>query len=181
MLGTSSYTFTASPLPVTLAGFSAKKVDSRNLVQWSTTLETNNSGFELERSGDAKSFDLIAKLDGKGNSKNTNNYQFTDVSPLTESYYRLKQIDFDGTSTYSRIIHVRSELTPLKVYPNPAKGHFVLESPNPENPAIIYNLQGKKLLEKSGANVQTFKTDQMASGTYIIQVGTQSVKLVLEN
>jgi Leucine-rich repeat (LRR) protein len=179
-LFTDPYTFSANPLPVMLASFSAKKVEQGNLILWSTTMEINNAAFELERSCDAKNFETIAKRDGKGNSKFPVNYQFTDTIPLEENYYRLKQIDYDRTSTYSRIIHVQSVKSTLKVYPNPTHGDFILESSAIHEPATIYNLLGQKLLEKQGSKLHTFKTDAMNNGIYIIKVGNQSVKLVLE-
>ncbi|MEO6686623.1 MAG: leucine-rich repeat domain-containing protein [Dyadobacter sp.] len=174
------YNFSNTPLPVTLVNFSAKKTEKGNLIFWSTTSETNNSGFEIERSSDAKSFISIATLDGKGNSKSSNNYQFTDVNPLPDNYYRLKQIDYDGTSAYSRMIYVDWGTNTLKVYPNPAKGDFILESSDINSPATLYNLQGQKLIEKEGAGLHSFKTDEMSSGTYILKVGKSSTKVVLE-
>lgn len=175
-----TYVYNENPLPVTLVNFNAKKTPNGNLIFWSTTSETNNAGFEVERSNDAKDFTLIARIDGKGNSKATVSYQFTDANPPVDNYYRLKQTDYDGTTTYSRIIHLQSETAILKAYPNPAREEFVLESSDSKSPVSIYNIAGQKILEKPGAAQQTFKTDQMNRGTYIIQVGTKNVKLVME-
>ncbi|MDQ6480680.1 hypothetical protein [Dyadobacter sp. LHD-138] len=73
--------------------FAAGKSESGNIIFWSTSSETNNAGFEIERSADTKSITTIAKINGKVSSKLHNNYQFTDTTPLADSYYKLKQID----------------------------------------------------------------------------------------
>lgn len=175
-----TYIFNDTPLPVTLVNFNAKKIENGNLISWSTTSETNNAGFEIERSDNAKNFNLIARIEGKGNSKATLTYQYTDINPLAENYYRLKQIDYDGKTTYSRMIHVQSETATLKAYPNPARGQFVLESSDAKSPVSVYNVLGQKVLKKPGAAKQILETDHMDSGTYIIQVGAKSLKVVME-
>ena len=170
----------AGALPVTLVNFTAKKSEKGNLISWITTMEVNNAGFEIQRSADAKSFVTIAKLDGNGNSKSSHTYQFIDTDPLPGSYYKLKQIDFDGTTSYSRQVFVNSKSSILKLYPNPTKGDFILESTDPDSPVLIYNLRGQKVQEKKGASLNTITTDQLSHGIYIIRVGSQSVKLGVE-
>lgn len=180
VLYSNSYTFSANPLPVKLVNFIGKKTDKGNVISWNTTIEINNAGFELERSADAKSYVTIAKIDGNGTSKTTNNYVFTDQNPLKNSYYRLKQIDYDGTTTFSRAIHVQTELGKLKVYPNPAKSDFTVENSDEQGLVSIYDLRGQKVVEKPGSNILIFKIDNFNSGAYIIQSGNESVKVLIE-
>ena len=175
-----SLTYTAGPLPVTLVNFTAKKTAKGNLISWSTTTEVNNAGFEIQRSADAKSFARIARFDGNGNSKSSHTYQFIDTDPFPSSYYKLKQIDFDGTTTYSHQVFVNAEISALKLYPNPTKGDFTLESTDSDNPVLIYDLLGQKVLEMKGKGIRTLQTDQLSRGIYIIQVGSKSAKLVVE-
>lgn len=179
-LFSTQYSYSQNPLPVSLVNFSARPSVNGNLISWTTTSETNNAGFEIERSADAKSFVSIAKVDGKGDSKSLNNYQFIDKSPLEGSYYKLKQIDYDGTVTYSRQVFVRSEVSYLKLFPNPTKGDFVVESTDSGSPVFIYNLSGQKVFERKGSTSNTIPTDQLKNGLYVIQVGSQATKLVVE-
>ena len=171
----------STPLPVTLVNFTAKHSPEGNLLQWSTTSETNNAGFEIERSNNAKSFEKIGFTDGKGESGSLHSYQFIDQNPFPVSYYRLKQLDYDGTSAYSHIIRVRSEVAALKVYPNPVKGQVSIES-NLENETVqIYDLKGIQILKKSVLPLQTISTINWQTGTYLIRVGDKTQKIFVEN
>ncbi|MBN8701889.1 MAG: T9SS type A sorting domain-containing protein [Bacteroidetes bacterium] len=89
---------TGNPLPIELLEFNARSVENKEVeLTWTTTSETNNSYFTIERSKDAEAFESIATIVGAGNSNSLKNYQFTDKSPYKGvSYYRLKQTDFDG-------------------------------------------------------------------------------------
>jgi hypothetical protein len=94
-----------NPLPVTLLNFDAKCDDNKVLIEWSTTTEVNNSHFILEKSYDANTFFEIATINGAGNSSTKLSYSFIDDSPNSGSlYYRLKQVDFNGSATYHSVI-----------------------------------------------------------------------------
>lgn len=166
-------------LPVTLVNFNAKRSGETNWLRWSTTREVNNSGFEIERSFNARNFEKIGFVDGKGESKNLETYLFVDENPLLVSYYRLKQIDFDGTSTYSRIVQVSAAEQAFKLYPNPAKDIFTIESKGTGQSIDIYDLKGTKLFEKPVLNSQTVSTENWPAGTYIIKHGDLSKKIVI--
>ncbi|TAG39387.1 MAG: LamG domain-containing protein [Cytophagia bacterium] len=110
---------TSSPLPITLLSFEGKRTNENNvLLQWKTATELNNKGFEIESSKNSTSFTKIAFVDGAGNSTNIRNYQF-NVQNSDDTYYRLKQIDFDGSFSYSSIIFVKGIENIVNVYPNP--------------------------------------------------------------
>lgn len=175
----SSRTTYNSALPVRLVNFTAKKTGGANLLRWSTTMEVNNAGFEIERSFDAKTFEKIGFMTGKGESRNLENYQFVDENPTLVSYYRLKQIDVDGKSTYSRIIQISSAEQAFKLYPNPAKDIFTIESKGGGKSIDIYDLKGTKILEKPVLNSQTVSTANWSAGTYIIKHGDLSKKIVI--
>ncbi|WP_254411204.1 leucine-rich repeat domain-containing protein [Dyadobacter diqingensis] len=166
-------------LPVRLVNFTAKKSGVTNLLRWSTTMEVNNSGFEIERSVDARNFEKIGFRNGKGVSKNLETYQFVDENPLLVSYYRLKQIDIDGKSTYTRIVQVSSAEQVFKLYPNPAKDVFTIESTGSGKSIDIYDLKGTKIFEKPVLNSQTVSTMNWPAGTYIIKHGELSKKIVI--
>ncbi|AQG79748.1 hypothetical protein AWR27_10670 [Spirosoma montaniterrae] len=95
-------------LPVTLTEFSATQSPNDCSVQlnWATSLELTNEKFIVERSSNAQSFEGIGSVAGRGTTNANQRYSFVDSSPLPTAYYRLKQVDADQTSTYSKIIAV---------------------------------------------------------------------------
>jgi len=97
-------------LPITLVSFTAEKSKSNVLLKWTTASEINNDYFMPERSKDGKAFEEVGRVQGAGNSTTMLSYSLTDASPFDGvSYYRLKQVDFDGTSSYSDIVAVNME------------------------------------------------------------------------
>ncbi|TSA50561.1 MAG: PKD domain-containing protein, partial [Sphingobacteriales bacterium] len=96
-------------LPITLVSFTGENNGSHNLILWKTESEINNKGFQLLRSADGINFSSIAFVDGGGTTYNTSDYNFTDKNLQSEIYYyRLQQIDFDNTESYSNIIAIYS-------------------------------------------------------------------------
>lgn len=190
----------SAPLPITLSGLSAN-VTNRNsvLLEWSTSTEINNDYFSIEKSSDGEHFDFVANVKGSGNSNTTKNYSLEDRKPYYgKSYYRLKQTDFDGNYTYSRIVKVeiKDERQPvLTLFPNPAKGskfsfRIVGIKKAGKIPLILFNRQGKKIAERTySANVAGVIEDSWAfesplpAGLYIIKAGRTlqlSQKLVIQ-
>lgn len=110
-------------LPVSLTSFNAYATDKQTVsIQWQTAQERNSSHFIVERSADLQTFTTIAQLDAAGTTDVPRQYEFTDLSPLLSlNYYRLTQVDTDGTTQRYRPVAVR--LTPVcSVYPNPSDG-----------------------------------------------------------
>ncbi|MBI4947343.1 MAG: hypothetical protein HY840_13205, partial [Bacteroidetes bacterium] len=122
------------PLPIELLSFSAKWLDKQYttvILQWATTSETNNDYFVIERSIDAIDFKPIAQINGAGNSNIVINYYAFDKEPYKTSisYYRLKQVDFDGKYTHSHIevILPIDGIDLISIFPNPAHDKFEYE------------------------------------------------------
>jgi hypothetical protein len=95
-----------TPLPVTLVSFSLKnssKERKTNVLSWVTAQEINNNYFAVESSTDGRTFREIGRIKGT-NTSATTSYSFNDQTPAARTYYRLKQVDFDGQTTYSEII-----------------------------------------------------------------------------
>lgn len=120
-----------TPMPVRLISFVGNIQDHTITIQWSTTWEDQNLGFEIQKSIDAVHFETIGYVEGKLNTHTRSDYTFsdTDVRPGQIYYFRLKQLDVDGHFEFSRIIGVNSD--PGKgsfVYPNPNKGSFTLST-----------------------------------------------------
>ena len=97
--------FCESVLPIELLQFEARTSSDKVDLIWATASEINNDQFIIERSTDGKLFEEILKVKGAGNSTELNEYTTTDFYPVNGiSYYRLRQVDFDGKSSYSDII-----------------------------------------------------------------------------
>ncbi|MDX2305471.1 MAG: T9SS type A sorting domain-containing protein [Microscillaceae bacterium] len=114
----------STALPISLFTFTGKSTSKGVLLSWQTLSEENNDFFAIERSSDARSFETIGIVDGAGNSNQLISYESLDDSPFVgANFYRLRQTDFDGKSSYSSLIFVdhQPEGTPsMEIYPNPA-------------------------------------------------------------
>lgn len=112
-------------LPIELKSFEAFLIQGVVEINWATFTEYNNHYFVVERSRDGITFDSLFYVEGAGYSKSILNYQTVDDRPLAGmSYYRLKQVDYDGRFTYSELVVIRNsnnEGTGVFVYPNPTK------------------------------------------------------------
>ena len=111
-------------LPIELTAFDAVPNAEQVDVSWITATELNNDHFVIERSADALAFEPLAQVNGAGNSQSTLAYAWRDMDPQQgTSYYRLKQVDFDGRSSYSSVkpVTFNSNTNVIRPYPNPAR------------------------------------------------------------
>lgn len=170
------------PLPVTLVSFDGKLLaDGRSELEWVTTSETNNDHFEILKSTDAVHFTTIGNIPGVGDSEERSVYSFTDESRDAKvAYYRLKQVDYDGTSSLSKIIAVRAgERKPEDyVFPNPAEHHLevVTDNGTTVEDVILFDLSGKVVLRKSKSN--QIDISSLQKGDYLINIKMNSGQLV---
>jgi hypothetical protein len=118
---------TSQPLPVTLVSFTAQRQGPDGLLSWATASELRNAYFQVESSGDGRSFQRLGQIAGAGTSSQTHTYQFTDANleryAVAQVYYRLRQVDLDGTATYSPVRTVQVPLAAgllVQAYPNPS-------------------------------------------------------------
>ncbi len=161
--------FDLSIVPVELISFIGSNVNSNVLLNWTTGTETNNSGFEIQRSSDRIIFNNIAFVPGFGTTTERRNYSYTDNSANSGKYfYRLKQIDFNGAFEYSNIIEV--EL----VAPN--KFDLKQNYPNPFNPSTVISYQlaansqvTLKVYDIIGNEVSTLVDENQDAGNYDVQ------------
>ena len=178
--------FTGITLPVTLVNFVGTKQLSGNELSWTTATEINNQGFELLRSADGINFSklqFIASKANNGNSSSNLTYSFIDKLSLTTSnYYRLKQIDKDGKTTFSSIVLLKgnkvNKLVLTTLYPNPAtdKLNVLIASPKADNVTILVtDISGKILLKQvvqivnGESNIQ-LNINSLTKGNYVIKV-----------
>ena len=115
--------FPTNPLPVELLSFNAIMNGGVVDLDWTTATEINNDYFVVERSADGETFEDLFSIDGAGNSSGIINYFDRDLNPLSGvSYYRLRQVDFDGSFTHSHIVpvqRVNPDEVAVSLFPNP--------------------------------------------------------------
>lgn len=114
---------TAVVLPVVLSSLSASRTASGVRVRWATASELNSARFEVERSLDGRTFATVASVAAAGSAQQARTYAATDeAAPATALYYRLRQVDQDGSARYSAVLPVAAEAGPLAgAYPNPTR------------------------------------------------------------
>ena len=171
-----------APLPVELTEFDAKKELESVLITWQTAAEYQNEFFELEHSKDGKIFETLKMIAGAGTSHDVQFYEFEDNNPFRgTNYYRLKQSDFNGTTTYSEIksIHFGKEEIISEIYPNPVETASLQLSLDTETEALvtveIINIDGRKLLElnvdiEKGKNKIELGIADFQAGLYFLKI-----------
>lgn len=171
-------------LPATLLSFTGSAKNDKTFLQWTTTNEVNFSHFIVERSGDAKNFNAIEKINASAKQ-----YRLYDESPLTgNNYYRLKMVDIDGSYKYSDVIKVNfaSASSANSCYPNPATGfvNLVINNTNAGNyDYSVSTLQGN-IIKAAAANLnsgaQQIRIDvsNVPSGVLIIRLHNRQTNTV---
>ena len=173
------------PVPVELTSFVAHYEGLSAKLQWSTATETNNRGFEIQRSADGSEFARIGFVEGKGTTIIPQNYSYTDNSilPSTNYSYRLKQIDFDGNFSYSNIIEL-GESHPANFelkqnYPNPFNPSTKITFTLPEKSYVsldVYNIIGQKVAAlinqnlEAGRHTLDFDANNLTAGIYVYSI-----------
>ena len=162
-------------VPVELTSFEASVGKDDVVLNWSTATETNNQGFEIERASEEKKWTRIGYVEGNGNSTSRINYSYTDkVSNPGIYFYRLKQIDYDGSINYSKEIETEV-LTPVAYT---LKQNF----PNPFNPAtsIEYSIPNSefvslKVFDVLGNEVASLVNEVKEPGNYSVNFEASSL------
>jgi hypothetical protein len=187
--------------PVELAAFHAFSAGSSVNLEWVTSSELNNYGFEIERFSEAevnKDWKLIGFVEGKGTTTEAVSYSYSDKNLASGLYkYRLKQIDYDGSPTYSHEIEVEVNSLPVEFklyqnYPNPFNPVTTINYSIPEPGDVslkIYNVLGKEIqtllyeFKEAGNHNISFDASHLSSGVYFYQIKSanygQTKKLIL--
>ncbi len=188
-----------NPLPVNLLALTATVNMADVLVAWSTASETNNAGFDVERSVDGKRFEKIGFVKGSMNSNTMHSYHFKDEKAFARTnnsklYYRLKQVDLNGGVEYSKMVSVRLDKNQQSIanaYPNPFVSEYMVSfTANQDGQSTIelMDIQGKKAYAQTievtkGMNTASVNNlEKLQSGIYFMRVTingeTQIIKLV---
>lgn len=168
------------PLPVQLLEFSGFVEGSECKLSWSTATELNNSGFYVQKSSDGLNFESIGFVSGRGNSNSLSSYVFSDPSFLNSTFYQLEQVDFDGTSTKSKIILVASDFQSLKLYPNPFHNQIHIGGISDQQ-IVEYSLiypDGKILTGAVKKSLLEAKLENLSSGLYQLRFGGKTFSII---
>lgn len=174
-----------SPLPVELVEFTGYHDEQQNfnVLNWITASELNNDYFVVQRSVDGVNFINIGQVEGNGTTNESSNYTFNDENPaIGKNYYRLRQVDFDGTSEFSDVIEIEVSSSVvatqiLNYYPNPTTDKLYIEMQVAEDGAyniIVVDVTGKVVhndrvdLIKSNRHLIELDASYFAQGGYIV-------------
>lgn len=166
----------SAPLPIELLSFDASVIQSEVLLQWATASELNNDYFTIQRSQSGENWEAIETIKGATDSQVRIDYQTTDTRPhMGVSYYRLKQTDYDGTSTYSPIKRVQvDESYQLKAYPNPTTGKLTVTTGfdiEPQDIRLLNTIgQQVQIQVKQHGDEAEIEAIDPPPGIYILQV-----------
>lgn len=175
-----------SPLPIELASFTGTSVKNNVNLNWSTTMEINNSGFDIERRLSSDStWNKIAFVQGAGNANQIKNYKYEDKNLSAGKYaYRLKQIDYNGNFSYYNLnseieVGVPNEFRLSQNYPNPFNPTTKIDFEIPKDSKIalhVFDMTGRMVAVlvnnenyKAGYYTVQFNAGSLASGTYFFR------------
>ncbi len=175
-----------SPLPVTLSSFTSSVKNNSVTLNWSTSSEINNKGFEVERKeANSSNYTKVGFVDGKGTTNQVSNYSFSDSKLNTGKYsYRIKQIDFNGNFEYFSLnsgieIGAPKKFTLSQNYPNPFNPTTKIDYEIPADSKVnitIYDISGKEVQQvvnenqKAGFYTAQFNAGNLSSGTYFYKL-----------
>jgi len=187
-------------VPVEMLTFTASARNSSIQLLWATASETNNQGFEIQRSiNDNDNFVTVGFVNGNGSSTEINYYSFTDDPQLigtNQIYYRLKQVDYDGTFSYSDVVSVSydvpAEFVLNQNYPNPFNPSTTISYFVPKESFVsikVYDFIGREVttlvneIKATGSYEISFDASNLPSGTYLCTMTSsgysETTKMVL--
>lgn len=177
-------------LPVALTNFDAATRNKDIALTWATSSELNNHGFEIQRSSDGINFYKLGWVEGAGTVESIMNYGYADsnVRPNVMYYYRLKQMDLDGSFEFSPVISAKVSSDKIidigDVYPNPASnGSINLEISTQQTSELTYeliNALGQTILSQTetiapGLNNISIATANLSNGNYFLKINALDV------
>ncbi|MEP6726902.1 MAG: choice-of-anchor J domain-containing protein, partial [Bacteroidota bacterium] len=171
------YAFDAALLPVRLVSFTANRDGNTVKLAWKSAEESNSKEYIVQRSADGLNFTTIGTVAAKGIAAD---YSLTDISPLTGSnFYRLKPVDKDGKSAFSKVVAVNfTKLPGIRISPNPANSYIYmsLENINSSVNLQIIDVNGKIMKQQAiaqGTATKTISLSGIAKGLYTVKLISQ--------
>lgn len=169
----------AALLPIELLSFQAEWKNGTALITWRTASEQNNDYMAVERSANGATFREIGRVSGARNSSSPIDYSFVDQRPNSGvNYYRLRQVDMDGSFTYHKIVALASidRADEVALVPTAVAGNFDLVFGTPLNRAVkmaMYNTAGQLLRQEviaAGSMVKSVEAGTLEQGLYIVRL-----------
>ncbi|GAB3586762.1 LamG-like jellyroll fold domain-containing protein [Hymenobacter daeguensis] len=189
LAGTFTLGSLTAPLPVELTAFTAKAQDAHTVaLAWTTASEKNSDRFEVERSLTGSEFARIATVAAQGTTTAATSYALLDAklpAGAATLYYRLRQVDADGTAAYSAIqaVTLPAATATLALYPNPAHTAATLLGATPGTKVQVFDALGRVITaataDASGTATLTLPAG-LAGGVYVVRSGTASLRLTVE-
>jgi hypothetical protein len=184
-----SYCAEAGPMPIQLTSFTAHKKGTAVSLDWSTAQELNNSYFQVEQSVDANNWTILAKVNGAGNSQTVKNYNTLDANPASGiNYYRLKQVDFDGNSKYSKTISIKADgpKTTISILTNPFHNTLSVNFNSAASQIVsarLMDITGKQVASENwsvttGNVKKDFSVVTLTQGIYILTIRNNSGEIL---
>ncbi|WP_375437819.1 T9SS type A sorting domain-containing protein [uncultured Hymenobacter sp.] len=177
MIGSGS----SAPLPVELKSFTATASVKGTQLQWTTASEKDNAAFEVQRGATAEQFQTIGRVSGKGTSSQSHSYEWVDKQPLSGlSYYRLRQLDYDGTESFSPVAVVQQSIDPsvASFFPNPSTGVITLAPALGNVRYRIINALGQSVLTGNTTGGSTVDMQALRAGSYFLELHSAAGRTV---
>ncbi|MGY6561552.1 MAG: T9SS type A sorting domain-containing protein [Luteibaculaceae bacterium] len=171
-------------LPVTWLFFNGRTIEESIQLNWATASEINNAFFEIERSNTGLDYEVIGNVNGMGTTSSTTHYNFIDRNPLPGlNYYRLRQVDFDGTFEFSNIIVLRASGSTdnLKIFPNPASQFITIDRGDTKiGELVIFDASGRRVYAQIfGDPIVKLDVNFLKPGFYTLQFdGVKTQKFI---
>jgi len=176
--------YTTTPLPVKLMSFTVSCEGSSNLLEWSTASELNNDRFIVQKSVDAVEFDDVMEVTGNGTSNVMQSYSVYVESTNNIEYYRLKQLDYDGSVEFSDIVTSNCDVVveEIAIYPNPVNDilHVDISSNGGVTNLEIFDLVGNRVFSSVyncdyGLNQVDIDLSYLSAGVYSISISGEKI------
>jgi hypothetical protein len=162
-----------NPLPVSLVSFSGSYQPGGVQLRWTTASEKQNAYFEVERRQGNQGFSALARVNGRGTSTSATTYSFLDSSPQPgTAYYRLRQVDMDGTTTYSSVIaaSVPALGHSISLYPNPTAHQLRVTGAGEGGQYRVLNAQGTVKLAGRITPGLCLNVEELPAGLYRLEL-----------
>ncbi len=161
-----------APLPIELLYFRGRLEENNEVsLDWATTSEQNNKGFEVQRMTTNSDWEIIGWVNGFGTTFEEQQYNLIDKNPAAGlNYYQLKQIDFDGTFDYSNVvaIEVENRISNLEIYPNPTAGKLNF-SESINGKLTVRNTLGQIVYQNQTETIQYLDLSFLPTGSYLLE------------
>jgi len=171
-----------NPMPVEMIDFSVISKENHNELFWSTASETDNDFFSIEKSSDAQNFQIVQIIDGAGNSNQILEYNYNDYSINNETtYYRIKQTDYNGKYSYSKIVSVNNQINKnltIEIYPNPISKQFTIDIKTDKEKMVEIKLinmlnevvMSEKIILENNRTKKTYLRNNIPNGIYSLLI-----------